>query len=410
MPENITTVDVRAKGADTSGHEPIDDLLTDHEHRDRTRYVFPPGRYRLAEPFEAFDWGESLEFVGEGRPTFVIEDQFDKPIFNFGYSSGNRKPGNHLRFEGFNIDITEDGVGQPPLWALAKYGLDVHNVRVFGERSADGSPLSSTIFGILRETGRGEINRLDMPFGAEHRGKKDQTHEAIGLNIVKGKHNGLLRIKNSYIAEHANNGFYVYRHSTGGNVHVRNCISRNNGLTAFRIDAGDTCKDSNVLIDMDDLPYDGACGLWSQGGGKFENIHIKRESGQNKLIRDTQGNITESFKNITIDNAGDGDILNLHFPGGKWVCDGLTVRDTNDDPGDQNDYFTSRIKRDNVVLKNVEYSTQGDKRRGIHFEDSKKIKVEDSHFDVHEVALNFKDCENTVVDDWNEYLRGAINR
>ena len=404
----MTSVDLReAHGADSTGDTPINDLLETVAQEDDVEIVLPRGRYLLDDRV-LVDGNADVTIRGSPHATLVVERRFAGPILGIGWAG--EEPGT-VTVEDLTLDVRADGVGQRPLALFAKWNLDVANVSVRGRRDAMDDNINTVNLGVTRESGRGTVRNLRLPSGGEWMGRERQTKEFVGVNVEPGTHEGTLTLRDCYVQGFANNSYYLYRDSTGGTVRLVDCVAADGGLSAFRTDKDDVCVGCKASIDVAGKPYDGAIGIWPQGGGTFRECTIERESGENKLIMDVRADETARLENIDVLNRGNGDIMDWRSDAGHMVVDGLTVRDENDD-GDENDYYTSRIRRGNVTLRNVDYRTQGDQRRGIYFEGGDRIRVRNSRFDVDgPVAMEFEDCgEDVDLDDANEYGDADVRR
>lgn len=402
MSNTMRTINVVDMGADNSGREPINDILDDF-NAPNVRFKFPSGRYKLERPFKASNW-EHLEIRGDNA-TFVPTDDFEDPCLNLGFGG---KPGEMLRVSGINFDLSADGIGQAPLWALAD-GMTIKDITVNGQRSP-GYDLSTFIFGVMSATGTGLVENVNLPDGGAFMDRDELMSEYIGFNVVRDKHKGILTFRDCYVNSVPNNPFYCYRHTTGGEVHLERCVAENSGLNYFRLDRGDSATACKALIDMDTQPYDGARAFWPQGGGEYNNCRVIRKSGENKLLGDTRGDDTVYYNNVIVDDWGNGDIMDWRSEGGKVVINGGVFEDHNNDDPDEDgvdneeDYFSSRIKRDSVEVDGLTYRTHHDNRYGIYFEDCDDIYVRGDFEVAGDVALAFRGCGKRIKrHDWNNY-------
>lgn len=389
--------------------EPVTTALRESV-RDGQTVVLPGGEYVLDGRVAVEDVREfHLRGQPDGSTVLRVPRYFEGPVLSAGHAGAEPRA---LTLRDLTVDITANGVGQRPLWLQAREELVVANVHVRGIRSLtrpSGEPayrnVNTAQFGVTDADGVGRVESLRLE-GGEYAGEGDQTDEFVGVNVEPGRHAGTLYFDDCHVEGFPNNGLYAYRSGTGGTIHVRGGEFVDNGLTNLRLDAGDTAVGSRIALDMDSRPYDRAVALWGQGGETvFRDITVTRESGGNKLLRDSDGDGADVFRDVTVENAGRGDVLDFHGDGGRVEVDGLAVRDTND----EREYYTGRIRRDGVSLRNVEWTTTGDRRRGLYVEDAAGVTVADSTFDTAEVGVEFKDCVRSDVTLSNvAFRRGGV--
>lgn len=409
-------VDVVEAGGDPTGQTPVDDVLTNNAGSS-TIFVFPKGTYTITEPFSPENF-ETMGLVGKPQATIDVANSLRDPALYLNGDStpdetdGDGTPSGRIFVDSINIDV--GGVNAPALGAYTNEYMDIRNVEVRGQRAKDDSYADNTTvtvgLGVSDPDGFGRVE-VRLPDGGEFKDEPRQSGEFIGVKANPNRHRGKLVLTNCYVEGFPNNGYYLKRTDSPGEVHIRNSMARNNGMANIRLSEGDTARNCRVEIDEDELddPGAGRCiAFWvEQGPALFENIYVDRTSGGNKLIRSTTSGSRATYRNVTVHDDGEGDILDFR-DGGEAIVENCAFYDTNT----TNEYFSSRIKNGRVTLRNVYYQTTPDtenNRRGIVVnppasdppedgeEDPTFLTVENCHFDVDREAVKVHGTRSRIV-------------
>lgn len=250
-----TVVNVVDAGADPTGTEPIDDVLSEHV-ADDTLLVFPEGRYLMHRQLRKTGF-ENLGFYGpkatiaHGRVdaianNTVTEGEFTGParFFRLGviYS-----PGRDLLFEGFTFDFTARQTGIRAIEAYVTDGLEVRDITIVGQH--DTGTLGPALFSVTTANGTGLVERFKAPDGGEY---TENTIGDIDLGptgmLVDPNSAGTLRIVDCELGRFPDNGLYVS--GAKGVVHVEGGVYKNSTVSSLRLKGyGSSIRGANVVID-----------------------------------------------------------------------------------------------------------------------------------------------------------------
>ncbi|WP_254529067.1 right-handed parallel beta-helix repeat-containing protein [Natrinema gelatinilyticum] len=227
-----TVVDVTDAGADNSGNESITPVL-EELREDDTLLVFPEGRYYMDEQFR-FTGFDNFGLVGQDA-TLVPATywNFEGPQYRLFRLGLSYKPGNHIRFEGFDIDQTAPDTGIRTIEAFAADRLEVRDITIYGQH--DSGTWGPGRFNITEADGKGIVDQFWAPDGGEWINDTptagDRWRGPTG--IVANMNKGTLQFKHCWLGAFPDNGLYaknsngtiivhggLYRNSNGANVRV----------------------------------------------------------------------------------------------------------------------------------------------------------------------------------------------
>ncbi|WP_436909436.1 right-handed parallel beta-helix repeat-containing protein [Halosimplex marinum] len=240
-------VNIADAGADNTGSEPINDVLTDVVEDDTLVY-FPAGRYSL----------DYLEIEDTSRFGFVSIPHEESVIVP---SGPVEEIGNHfidfvgvddILLDGLQFDFTESGYGGA-VRVIAEGNVVARDLRTHGplpDRNKEDKHVVYR-FEVGDPKAKGLVERIVARDGGHDGGN--------GVGIFVGKaHAGTLTFRDCEIANFPNNGLYASAPGqtidgyTGNNgtVHVRGGRYENNNISNVRIGStGSTVKDVTVVVD-----------------------------------------------------------------------------------------------------------------------------------------------------------------
>lgn len=239
--EYETLVDVVEAGADPTGEEPIEDVLTAEAGPNALLY-FPPGRYRIGSRWDlpAF---ENFAMVG-GPATFVPERGYTGYLLQLGWDGG----GQRARFENFTFDFGGPDVGARPLQILAD-DLAVRDVSVSGRQNRGRGMMR---FDVTNPDGTGVVERLHLPDGA-----------VVGTGtvgcLVGPASTGTITFRDCRIEGFPNNGLYAS--PAKGPVRVLGGYYANNGIASVRVSGDSVVRGVHVRCDDDGRHLDNMRGI-----------------------------------------------------------------------------------------------------------------------------------------------------
>jgi uncharacterized protein (DUF433 family) len=249
-----TVVNVADAGADTSGEDAINPVLSDHL-ADDTLLKFPEGRYRL-DPWEVVDY-RNLGMVGENAALVPPEGER-------GYWLMFGKLRN-FAFEGFTLDCRETGVAPVNHISVNGGSNVVRDVSLRGHRR-----VPKTGFEIAAADPSAEFlfENVELPDGS------------TGGNAIYvfPKSVGKLTVRDCYV-EHWAEGLYAAYHS--GPLRVLGGYYANNGIDQVRVGGGHRgalVRGVTVRVDNPKRPEakPNMRGIWLEEGGRarVENCDI----------------------------------------------------------------------------------------------------------------------------------------
>ncbi|MFC7141027.1 hypothetical protein ACFQMA_14475 [Halosimplex aquaticum] len=420
--EGWNVVDVVEAGGDPTGEEPIEDVLAENLGP-KTVFAFPSGTYRLTEALQASSF-ESIAFVGKPEATIDVANSLEHAALSLrgapsdtadeGICIDDRdggQPAGKIFVDSLTIDI--GGVNAPALAAHAGEYMDVRNVDVVGKRTWAGTadPTTETVTLSVRDphgVGRVEVR---LPDGGEFAEKASQADEFIGIRTYPDRHEGVLHLVNCVVQGFPNNGFYLKRHDSAdrldasGEVHVQNCVARNNGLANIRLGEGDTARNCRVEIDVDCKPYASALACYAEHGpALFDGIYVHRESGVNNLLRGSNTGSEVTFRNMTVHDEGAGHVLAVENACNMTIADSTIVNSGGD-------YYSGTFNSGRLTLENVYWRSKGssNNRRGLVVAPDGSVEfltVKDCTFDVDHTALRINGTRARVVG--NRFKSGQL--
>ena len=362
------TVNVAEAGADTSGNEPIDDIISD-VLTDNTRLLFPEGRYKIN--FISLYGLSNAALIGEGDVELVPGSSWNEDLWIGGTHTRD------LTFENFTIDNTDDGVGIS-IQIGCHDGLTVKDVSIKGRNE-----IRRPAFGlrILDESGSGIIENLSMPDGG--------TSVAVYTDPV-----GTLVYRNCHSEGFANNG--IYGSYASGEVIIDGGFYKNNNVTSIRLSSdGSIVKDATIVVDDPPSDYGNCRGVRvAEGDGPvaIENCKLYMKSGRGTgaivgafnggsfTVTDTAIYIGEDY--TTVGSGGKRTSYAIYVdPSTDGVVGERTITRTIVS-GTGNYVAPVRFARDNNTLVNVCIEQAGHRRNGVLFRDSINNSITDSVIDV----------------------------
>ncbi|MFP9060615.1 hypothetical protein ACLI4R_08795 [Natrialbaceae archaeon A-chndr2] len=291
-------------GADNTGTEPINDILTIVDEHDSLRLLFPEGEYLLengpgGDGFARWDFGVDDEVGRVGK--LALEGRGDVTLTP---PDGGRHNiltiwGREVSIENFRIDQTAHDTSTG-ITAVAEEQLLIRDIHYDGKVTGDyelyDSPAAhraavnageapedpfALIPGVLEEDGTGVIENVQAPDGVESLSRKG----GIWVNFL---HAGDLLITGCEISNFADNGLYGSPPGQGpplggdGTVRVENCHFENNNVTAIRLGTpGSYAKNCTVVTEADAVPATPWGAITSRAGwvwygfdGTYENIDV----------------------------------------------------------------------------------------------------------------------------------------
>lgn len=230
--EYQSVIDVTELGADNTGNEPITPVL-ENNRQDNTLFYFPPGEYLMDSQFRFTNF-EKFGVVGDDA-TLIPGDYYDyngsrTRLFRLG--TGDR-PGNHVRFEGFDVDQTAPDTGIRVIDTYASERLEVRDIRIRGEH--DSGTSGPGHFNLTRSSATGIVERFRAPDGGEWADNTPHAgnHWRGPIGIEANQNHGALTFRRCWLGAFPDNGLYasggsgkiivdggVYRNSNGANVRV----------------------------------------------------------------------------------------------------------------------------------------------------------------------------------------------
>lgn len=265
--ENV--VDVVEAGADDTGTESITPVL-EELRADQTLFVFPEGKYYMDEQFR-FTGFDNIGFVGENA-TLVPANyhDFDGPRFRLFRLGVSYRPGDRLRFEGFNVDQTAPDTGIRVIEAAIAQQLEVRDISIAGEH--DSGTWGPGMFAITDPSGHGTVERFRAPDGGLH---ADETPNAGNMwrgpiGIEANTNVGHLEFRDCELGGFPDNGLYAVNDE--GQITVDGGRFANSNGANVRL-GGEGSQIKNATIEVDRTrSYDN-----SQRGIRLENgdeLHV----------------------------------------------------------------------------------------------------------------------------------------
>lgn len=344
-------VNVAEAGADATGGQPIDDVLTSQAENGTLLY-FPPGRYLLQEG-KKFSEFENLGFVGQDA-TVVPPDGDTGFMFVFGTESPGSARG--LLFEGITFDFRARGTGPFALNALVDDDVYVRDVEIRGRHEGNRPALGMAI---MAADGTGLVERARFPDGGP------AGTRPVGI-FVHPFSLGELTFRDCRVEGFPNNGIYASR--SKGPVKVEGGRFRNNDISQVRLgSAGSYARDVDIVVDDVRDGDRNQRGIWLRhpDGVTVENCRVRvSESlgtaveitgGRAATVRDTDIKVDASRLAVRIKekaSARDGDV----------VLENVSI--TGSASGETEEYAIV-CNRDGAVFRNVDVEQVGPNRSGL---------------------------------------------
>jgi hypothetical protein len=274
-----TVIDVVDAGADPTGSEPIDEVLTDAVGDD-TLLVFPEGRYLMNRQLRKTGY-ENLGFYGPDATmvhgsvealdgNMVVEGEFSGParFFRLGVIYA---PGKDLLFEGFTFDFTGSQTGLRAIEAYVTDGLEVRDITIEGQH--DTGTFGPALFSVTTAGGEGTVERFAAPDGGAYSENTIGTINLGPTGILLDPHSaGTLRLVDCELGGFPDNGLYVS--GDHGTVHVEGGTYKNSNVCSIRLKGRESSVRGATVI------VDGALAGGSQRG-------IRLDAGSDLRVLDT---------------------------------------------------------------------------------------------------------------------------
>lgn len=251
-------IDVTEAGADPGGTKPIGDILREHAGDDTMLY-FPPGRYRLQEPWRLQEF-TNFGLVGDGA-TIAPEDGAHETFITLGAVGQAER----LLLSGLTFDFRAEETGGRPFEVRVDDGLEVVDLSVTGTQDVQHDMMR---FDVTHEDGHGVVRRLELPDGGV------PQHPITGC-YVGGSSRGTLTLEDCRIVGFPDNGLYAS--SAAGPVNVIGGYYANNGISNVRVGGKGLVRGVHVRCDDGSSPFQNMRGIRLDHGGAavVENCTIE---------------------------------------------------------------------------------------------------------------------------------------
>ncbi len=362
-------VDVVEAGADDTGDEPIDDVVSDLE-RDGTLLEFPDGRYRV-DHLNFFD-RENFGLRATGDATLVPGDVGDAAVWIGGASTRD------FLFEGFTLDHTAEGTA-PTVCFYGTDGLEVRDVRKRGYHDGTATAFG---FGVTDAGGSGVVENLRMPDGSI------PVHP-VGV-YVQGS--GTITFRDCHVEGFGNNGLYASM--ADGPVQVEGGLYRNNDRTNVRLGSADSYvrgariavtrarpADQNLRgVRVSDGPGPVTvedCEILMVGGHGMGGI-VNAYDGGSLVVRDTWIAVANEYRNFSDTATGHAVLVqeDSHAATGSRLFESVLI------DGDAWSNPTVSLRRDDATFRNCCIDHRRD-RDGIGFRNRpRNVRIADSTLEV----------------------------
>lgn len=360
-------------GADPTGGESITPILQSRA-RDDTLFVFPEGTYLMDETWELRSFS-NIGVIGEGA-TVTIPENFKNYLFALGAPGRARD----VLFENMHFDCTADNSGARVLEARVDDGLEVRDVTVEGVQQTD---FAATRFDVTSESGTGLVERLSLPDGGAPHSR------AVGC-YVGDQSVGQLSFVDCRMEKFPNNG--LYGSSSQGPLSVRGGYYANNGVSSVRVGNGGEVIGVHVRCDRSASGYENMRGIRLRNGESalvedclVEMLDVTYADGaivmeawlSSATIRNTEVRIdTDGIPAIRAKTPARSEIL----PSGSTpslVCENVRIT------GRASDHSTITVdSRDRCLFDQLDIRQSGDRRNGIHLEQSTDNRLSNSRISV----------------------------
>ncbi|WP_255149566.1 hypothetical protein [Halorarius halobius] len=378
-------VDVRQRGADPTGNEPINDVLEANRGND-TLFFFPPGTYLMSDPWVVREFS-NVGVVGRDA-TVTIPPGYKNYLFAFGEPDSARG----LLFEGVDFDCSARDSGARVLEARIDDGLEVRDVTVRGVQEVD---FAATRFDITSESGRGVVERLRLPDGGVAHSR------AVGCYVGDQSY-GALEFVDCRMESFPNNGLYAS--SSKGPLVVRGGYYANNGIASVRVGNGGVVRNVRVRCDAGDNGFENMRGIRLRNGAsaRVENCTVElidvtysdgaivvEEWLESATVRDTTVRIdTDGIAALRVKPPAPTATTAASRP--ALTCRGVDIVGSAADNA-----AVSVNSRNGCLFRDVSIQQSGRRRNGIHLEQSTGNRITNSVIDVPGEAIVL---ENATID------------
>jgi hypothetical protein len=353
-------VNVEEAGADASGEEPIDSLLTDVTADDTLLY-FPEGRYLLKRVWHPPPGVRKLGILGP-EATIVPPDGYD----GFMFAVGEHDAVDELYVRGLRFDVSAENTGARALQAKVNDRLRVEDVSVRGRQDTNQNAVSVNV---LNPGGSGRIERLSMPDGGVPGGN------AVGC-LVTPKNRGHLVFEDCVVGGFPNNGLYAS--PSRGRIDVRGGEYFNNDIANVRVSGPSLVDGVTVWADLADEANRNVRGIRLKAGRditvegcEVDVRNVPYSDGaislaaplESAVIRETTINVdADAVPAVRIKPPSDGVAERVVH------CDGVSITGTA-----ANGSAVRIVERNRALFTNTEIRQSGSNRNGLHLIDSDRV-------------------------------------
>jgi hypothetical protein len=222
---------------------------------DDTLLYFPPGRYRLEDTVELFEF-DNLGLLGRDA-TLVPPEGATETLLDIGRPDRARG----LLLAGLQFDIRAPNTGPRPFSVLVDDDVVVRDITVGGYQDAGDAMLRVDV---TDPDGSGVVERLSVPDGAM------ASTGATGL-LVGEENRGLVRFVDCHIEGFPDNGLYAQ--PPNGSIEVQGGLFANCDVASLRVGNNSTVRGAQVRVDR--VP---------DGFGNMRGIRLRE--GRNVLVED----------------------------------------------------------------------------------------------------------------------------
>jgi len=249
-------IDVTEAGADRTGTRPVGDVLSEVTRDGRLLY-FPPGVYRMEEPFTV-SGDQRVGLLGD-EAVIKPPQGFDGALLALGYP----EPLSELFVRGFTFDFSAENTGARPILAVADDRVELRGVRVEGVVDVLQDQVR---LDVTAPDGQGIVEQLQLPDGSSVEG-------VTGCEVGENNH-GDISFVDCHIEGFPDNGLYA--DPPEGSVTVDGGFYRNNGVAGIRIETSGSSVVRGAHVVCDDADATG------------QNMRgIRLRAGESLLVEDS---------------------------------------------------------------------------------------------------------------------------
>lgn len=221
-----TVVDLVEEGADPTGEESIQPLLSEHAANDTLVYL-GDGRFRLDQAWV----GQDLDHFGlVGDAATLVPD---KETYQMIVVGGSR----NVHIAGLEFDFSGPGTGGRAVLLRGADGLELADVAVTGRFDEGPGPVR---IDVTEADGQAVVERVALPDGGA------EGTDVTGL-YVGDTNQGDILFRDCRIEGFPDNGLYA--DPPAGEITVDGGYFANNGIASVRVKGGATVRDVHVRCD-----------------------------------------------------------------------------------------------------------------------------------------------------------------